>query len=192
MTGGEDPTAAVEGTATTPAWRNLAAAVFVVAMGLSATRPQGVPILNLVNLGFHELGHLLFIWAPSLVQAAMGSITQVFVPLGLAGYFALVRRDEIGTGVCLGWAGTSATEWATYVADAPYERLQLIGGDHDWAFILFELDQLHRAATFATTIRVFAVLLVLIAIAWCARPWWPRVPIPRRASRVARPKRWVL
>jgi hypothetical protein len=171
-------------------WRNAAGLAFVVVVGFFAVRrPEGVPILNLVNLGFHELGHLLTYPFPDLVTAAMGSISQVAVPLGLAAYFGWYRRDDVAAGVCLAWAGSSAFEWARYVADAPFEQLQLIGGDHDWAFFLFELDQLDRAGTYATAIRVFGALLVLAGAVVCLRPWWPR-----SSPRVRRPRnrRWVL
>jgi hypothetical protein len=171
-------------------WRNAAGLVFVAVIGLFALRrPEGVPVLNLVNLGFHELGHLVTYPFPDLITAAMGSITQVLVPTGLAAYFWWLRRDVVGAGVCLGWAGTSAVEWARYVADAPYERLALIGGDHDWAFILFELDQLDRAAAYATAIRVVGALLVLAGLASCARPWWPGLPARARRHPT---RRWVL
>ena len=99
-------------------------------------RNTRVPFLSLVDLGFHELGHMLTMWAPRLLYFAMGSINQIAVPLGLAAYFFVIRRDTVGAGLCLAWAGTSAQNVSLYIADAPYQLLPLIGGRHDWAFIL--------------------------------------------------------
>lgn len=84
----------------------------------SFVRGARVPLLGLVDLGFHELGHLLTYPLPDVVTAAMGSVTQALVPLGLATYFLLIRRDLVGGSVCLGWAATSAQDVSVYIADA--------------------------------------------------------------------------
>ena len=90
--------------------------------------------------------------------------------MALAVYFFL-RRDEAGSSLCLGWAATSAYDVARYVADAPYERLELIGGDHDWAFVLFELNVTDSAGTYAVVVRVIAWLLIGGAAALLAAPY---------------------
>ena len=134
-------------------------------------RHTRVPLLGLVDLGFHELGHLLFAWAPQIVMAAMGSGTQLLVPIGLAAYFLVVRRDLAGGGLCLAWAATSAYDVAVYVADAPYERLPLIGGEHDWAFVLGQLRMIDHAAAFAAGLKTLGVLLLLGGLACCVFGW---------------------
>ncbi len=60
-------------------------------------RGTRVPLLRLADLGFHELGHLLTYTLPDVITAAMGSITRVLVPVGLAVYFLMVRRDLLGS-----------------------------------------------------------------------------------------------
>jgi hypothetical protein len=136
----------------------------------SIVRDVRVPLLGLVDLGFHELGHLLTYPLPDVWTALMGSIVQVAVPLGLAGYFFAVRRDPVGGAVCLAWAGTSARDVAVYVADAPFERLELIGGDHDWAFVLgpANLNALDAAGTIASVVRLGGATLVLSGMVCCA------------------------
>jgi hypothetical protein len=99
-------------------------------------RGHNVPFLSGVDLGFHELGHLLTRWLPEVLMLMAGSITQVLVPVGLATYFLWKRRDLAAGGLCLAWAGTSAQNASVYIGDAPYQRLQLIGGLHDWATVL--------------------------------------------------------
>jgi hypothetical protein len=126
-----------------------------------------MPLLSLVDLGFHELGHLVCYVFPvsELLTAAAGSLFQIGVPVGLAAYFLVLRRDELAASVCFAWAATSARDVAVYVADAPYEQLPLLGGEHDWAYILGpeQLDRLDRAATYATLTRGLGLLLALTA-----------------------------
>jgi hypothetical protein len=51
-----------------------------------------------------------------------------------------------------------------YIADAPYERLELIGGEHDWAFVLGELGRVEQAATIASIVRGAGVLVLGAAV----------------------------
>lgn len=111
----------------------LAACGILIWLGLIGSR---VPLLALVDLGFHELGHLVAAPFPDVATALAGSVVQVAVPLGLSIYFLVSQRDLLGVGLCLGWAGTSSRNVAVYIADAPLQALPLIGGQHDWAYIL--------------------------------------------------------
>jgi hypothetical protein len=132
-------------------------------------RSQRVPLVSLADLGFHELGHLLMYVFPisQILTAAMGSIMQCAVPLGLAAYFGHWRKDNVGMVACLAWASTNFHDASVYIADAPYERLELIGGEHDWAYVLGSdgLNRLNDAARIASTVRGIGVLLLLSAIA---------------------------
>lgn len=150
-------------------WRYVAGVIGCLAIGASPfVLGKRVPLLGLVDLGFHELGHLITYPLPDIATAMAGSAMQVAVPLGLAAYFLLrEQRDLLATGLCLAWAGTSAADVAVYVADAPYEALPLIGGHHDWAFILGQLDALETAATIAAWVRGWGALLVLSGLAAC-------------------------
>jgi hypothetical protein len=150
-------------------WRYIAGVVGCLVIGAYPfVLGKSVPLLGLVDLGFHELGHLLTYPLPAVATATAGSATQILVPLGLAGYFFFRgNRDLLAAGLCLAWAGTSAADVAVYVADAPYEALQLIGGDHDWAFILGRLDLLEASGKIAALIRGGGAVLVLAGLAAC-------------------------
>jgi hypothetical protein len=132
-------------------------------------RGVNVPLLWMVDLGFHELGHLVTRWAPEVVMAMMGSINQVAVPLGIAVYFLWIRRDLLGGALCLAWASTSAQNASVYIGDAPYQRLQLIGGFHDWAFVLGpqHFNMLDRAALIAGVVKGFGIILWVAAVGLC-------------------------
>ena len=161
-----------------PAWGRVpvravhagAGALLCVVMAWFAfVQGRAVPLLGLVDLGFHELGHMVTLWAPRLLYFAAGSINQVAVPLGIAGYFLWFQRDAVAGGLCLAWAGTSAQNVAVYVADAPYQRLPLIGGMHDWAYILGpdQLNMLGTAGAIGTAVKVFGLLVALTGLALC-------------------------
>jgi hypothetical protein len=60
-----------------------------------------------------------------------------------------------------------------YVADAPFQRLELIGGEHDWAFVLGRLEALDTSNELAATVLVLAWLLVLAGAAMCRLPAAP-------------------
>jgi len=164
----------------------VAGLVWCVALAVCFIVGRAVPVLALVDLGFHELGHLVTYFLPwELITAVMGSVMQIAVPLGLAAYFAVKQHERVSAAVCLAWAGTSAWGVHVYVADAPFERLQLIGGDHDWAFILHEMDRMHAAAGLARAVWLFGFACVAAAIVACG--WEPfRVArVERKAERQA-------
>jgi hypothetical protein len=128
-----------------------------------------VPVLWFVDFGFHELGHMVMYALPinQVLTAAMGSIAQCAIPLGLAAYFWLGRRDGIGACACLAWAAANFQDVSVYIADAPHERLELVGGEHDWAFILGpeHFDRLHQAHTIAAAAHGTGVVVLLVAVA---------------------------
>jgi hypothetical protein len=169
--------------------RAVAGAAWCLVLGwLAFVRGRAIPVLALVDLGFHELGHLLTYPLPwDVVTAAMGSVFQVAVPLGLACYFVVVRRDVIAGGVCLAWSGTAAQNASLYIADAPYEELPLIGGTHDWAFILGEhYDALDKAAGLGHAVWLVGLVTLLLGLAACAAsPFLLRWEARRAGERLA-------
>lgn len=161
-------------------WRGGAGLAACLLLGwVGVVRRGPVPVLWLVDLGFHELGHLLAAPLPTMVTAMAGSFVQVLVPVGLAAYFVLRQRDLVAMGLCLAWAGTSAQNVAVYIADAPYQLLDLIGGEHDWAYILAMMGELDSAAAFAAGVRAAAFLLVGVGIAACVWALLRRPPAER-------------
>ena len=139
-----------------------------VVLGWFFASGRQVPLLSLVDLGFHELGHLVTYVLPwELVTAAMGSVVQIAVPLGLAAYFLFLRHERVSAAVCLAWAATSAWSVHVYIADAPHERLELIGGDHDWAFILHDLDQMGAAPALARLVWLLGLTCLAAGLTLC-------------------------
>jgi hypothetical protein len=135
MLGGRTPVPALD-----MRWPWVVSAGVVVLIGvLSATTGALVPFLWTLDFGVHEFGHMVMYWAPWRITAFAGSFAQVAAPLGLAAYFALRRREMWAAAPFLAWAGASMRNVAVYIADAPYQRLTLWGGEgalHDWAQLL--------------------------------------------------------
>ena len=130
---------------------------------------ERIPILTYVNFGIHEAGHFVTYSSSDLVMYLAGSIAQVAVPVLLAAYFFHFRSDWLAASVCLMWGATSALEVALYVADARAQRLDLIGGNHDWAFILGPegYGAMEKSASIANTIRDAATAAAIAAFALC-------------------------
>jgi hypothetical protein len=155
-----------------PRIRWIASGVAVLVIGvLSATSHAAVPLLAYVDFGIHEFGHMIMGWAPYPVMLAAGSFAQVAFPLGLAIYFAVFRGEVWAGAPLLAWAGASLRNVAVYIADAPYQRLELWGGDnvvHDWAQLLAgrAIQHADAYAWFANTVGwIFvgaALLFVLV------------------------------
>jgi hypothetical protein len=147
--------------------------VAVAVVGLLAWFPivagTRVPLLGYFDLGMHELGHMLTFPLPQPLTAFAGSLTQVLVPLGLAGYFLLWRGERTSAAVCVAWGGANLYDVAVYVADAPYQRLPLLGGDnvdHDWAYLLGPevMNAMSGANELATALRVLGIAAFVGAV----------------------------
>ena len=144
-------------------WGRYAAALGAIAVVLWFPMVRGgrVPLLWAADLGFHELGHLVATPLGQTAHFLAGSATQVLVPLGLAVYFWIRQRHHIATGLMLAWAAAAAYDAAAYISDAPFQRLPLIGGHHDWAFLLGRWDALHQADTIARAVRLGGLIVGL-------------------------------
>jgi hypothetical protein len=161
----------VQAYSTGPRWApSLATAAGVLVLGWFAfVRGVRVPIVGMVDLGVHELGHMLFAWAPELVMVLMGNGTQSLLPLIVAVCFAVFRRDWPACGLCLAWCGTTLQDASVYIADAPYQRLVLLKENsiHDWAYVLGpeQFNALDKAGIVATCVK--GVGLVFLAAGFC-------------------------
>ncbi len=165
-------------------WLVAAAAVCALA-ALTFTRNGWIPILSGADLGVHEFGHLVFVWAPTIVEQFAGSFVQVALPLAVCAYFAH-RRDSFAAIVALAWVAESLNNVSVYVYDATRMVLPLFNDDgsgagHDWHNILGELGLLGSTDTIAYLVRGLSVALFVIALSLTLRgllrPAPPRAPV---------------
>lgn len=150
-------------------WRYVAGLLLVCVLGWFAfARDMRVPLLGCADLGVHELGHMLFTPFPDVVTAIMGNGLQILVPLAFAIWFLAGQKDLLGVAVCLAWAGTCAQDASVYIADAPTQGLALIGGEHDWAYVLGEhFHALDSASTIAAVVKGSGGVLFTMSVVIC-------------------------
>jgi len=141
-----------------------------------ATAPMGsysLGLVDIVNLVFHEAGHILFLPFGSFLTSLGGSLTQFLVPLVCMAAFVVKTRDLYAAAVALWWAGENLVNIAPYVADARALQLVLLGGHtgaevegHDWEAILGALGWLPWDVALGRACSRLGVLVMLGAIAW--------------------------
>lgn len=136
----------------------------VVTRGMNAAQ-AGVllAIMDGANLIFHEAGHVIFLLFGDFLQFLGGSLFQVALPAALTAYFW--RNDQrASASVTLFWTGESMTNVAVYIADARWMALHLIGGEHDWNYLLGRLGLLNQAESLGRFVFIFGILTILGAI----------------------------
>jgi hypothetical protein len=124
--------------------------------------------LDLVNLAFHEAGHLFLAPFGETLHILGGTIGQIAVPVGLGIYFLKARQDRFAAAVCLWWAGENLLNIAVYMADARDLALPLVGGgEHDWNTLFYDFGLLGQdsVAAIAGTTRVLGFLVTWTALA---------------------------
>jgi len=151
---------------------------YFITAGISWEKLGG-SFMHLVNLPFHEFGHLLFMPLGRFMMILGGSLFQVLLPLLLLGVFALRQRDTFAASLMLWWCGQNFIDLAPYIADAPYRALPLVGGggeeSHDWGNLLTMMNALESAYGIARGSFVLGAGVMLVALlwgAWLVRAQW--------------------
>jgi len=141
--------------------------------------------LDLVNLAFHEAGHLFLSFAGSTLHYLGGTIGQLLVPTLLAVRFLFRERQAFAAAICFWWVGENFINISVYMADARELALPLVGGgDHDWNELFFRFgllgaDSVNRVAG-AT--HVLGAVTMVLGLGWAgffALPGDVRVRIRR-------------
>jgi len=126
--------------------------------------PEAGWFLDNVDLPIHETGHLVFAAFGEFMQFAGGTLFQILIPAVFVGYF-FRRKDQHGASIALWWVAQSLWNVSVYVKDARAQELPLVGGgEHDWAYLLGELDLLPRDQAIGHAVWLTGVVVYLIAI----------------------------
>ena len=121
-----------------------------------------VRLFSGITLAFHEMGHLLFAWAPHFITVLMGSVFQVAVPVIVIIVFYR-QPDYFGMSVGGIWLSYSLWELSDYVGDARSQDLPLVGFasaedlEHDWHYLLGKLHMLPADHFLAFVLKVLAL-----------------------------------
>lgn len=132
--------------------------------------------LDLVNLAFHEAGHLFLIPFGETAHFLGGTLGQLAVPAGLAGYFLVKRRQPFAAAVCVWWAGENLINIAVYMADARALQLDLVGGgEHDWNTLFYQFGLLgeESVARISGLTRGASLVLMAAGLAWAVATLLP-------------------
>lgn len=120
-------------------------------------------LLDNIDLIIHEAGHFFFMFFGDFIQMAGGTLMQIIFPLFLAWYFF---RNGYRTGVqiFIFWLGQNLINISVYAADANKMKLKLIGGRHDWLYLLNKLGLRQDADAVGYVIFTLAIIVFIISL----------------------------
>jgi hypothetical protein len=130
---------------------------------------------HLVNLPFHEAGHIIFRPFGRFVTSLGGSLNQLLIPLLCLIVFLLKTRDTFAAAFALWWFGENFMDLAPYINDARSLTLPLLGGNtgrtspygfHDWEYILKESGLAHCDHALAQIAYRSGTVLMIFALVW--------------------------
>ena len=136
-----------------------------------ATHTWASTPLDLVNLAFHEAGHVFLRPFGNTLHFLGGTLFQLGVPALLVWYFLYRRSDAFAASACRWWEGESLVNVAVYMADARALELNLVGGgEHDWNELFYRFGLLGEdsVAAISSTTHATGVLVMLLGVAWAA------------------------
>ena len=127
---------------------------FVYAFVRHLGDPLYKSLFGALNLGVHELGHVIFSPFGQFLSIAAGSFVQCLVP-GVSFFMFYRQRDFFAVSVSFTWLAVNLFEVASYAADAVKMDLPLVSpfaGQpiHDWNFLLDRTGLLGRTASVAS------------------------------------------
>ncbi len=135
----------------------------------------GHSFMHLVNLPFHEAGHIFLRPLGPFMTSLGGTIGQILMPLTCCAVLLIKTRDTFGAAVTLWWFGQNFFDIAPYVNDARSLSLPLVGGNfgysspygfHDWEFILTETGLLQYDHFIAKLCVTTGMAIFLISYVW--------------------------
>jgi hypothetical protein len=152
----------------------IAVAIWTLSLVTAPMDDVGESVLHLVNLPFHEAGHIIFSPFGRFMTILGGSLMQVLVPAVCAFALYFQNSDPFGAALCVWWMGENLLDLAPYINDARALNLMLLGGPanavegHDWEAILTSLGWLHLDHTLANGAHFIGAAIMAAALVWAA------------------------
>lgn len=136
--------------------------------------PEHCRFLHMVNLVFHEAGHVIFGFQPSRqITVLGGSLMQCLVPFVLMVSFLWKQKSAFSAGICLWWFGENLADCSPYINDARMLALTLLGGatgaeieGHDWEYLLTQWNLLDSDVIIAWWVLKVGKILMVVGLAW--------------------------
>lgn len=113
--------------------------------------------LDFIDLLIHEPGHLIFSLFGRFLQFLGGTMMQIILPLSMAIVF-FIKGSKYWTQIFLFWLGHNFLNISVYVDDANKMRLHIVGGAHDWNWILNRLGLIEYAEGIAMVFVGMAIV----------------------------------
>lgn len=138
-----------------------------------ASNVVGESFLHLVNLPFHEAGHIFFTPFGRFMQILGGTLGQLIIPVIVAGTF-IRQQQPYSAAIGMWWLGESCLDIAPYIDDARAGQLMLLGGVtgsevedyHDWEGILSRLGMMSYDHVLARVAFGVGILIMVTALCW--------------------------
>jgi hypothetical protein len=135
----------------------------------TAFHPELFTPIDFLDLGIHELGHIVCMPFGEWIGIAGGSLAQIVAP-GFGVWQFLRQRDYFAAAFALGWLGESLANLSVYIGDARAQELplaNLFGGDpiHDWNYLLASMNRLGSDTAYAHRVQGLGFLFA-IAFVW--------------------------
>jgi len=129
--------------------------------------------MHLINLPFHEAGHIIFSPFGRFIMFLGGTLGQLLIPLICTVALLLSYGQNFGAAMSLWWFGQNFLDVAPYINDARALNLILLGGvtgketdGHDWENILRTLGWLKHDHLLAKLAYTTGLVLMILALAW--------------------------
>lgn len=146
----------------------------LIAAGV-ASNAAGESFLHLINLPFHEAGHVAFRPLGRFMTSLGGTLGQLLIPLLCMAVLLLKTRDPFGAAVCAWWFGENFLDIAPYINDARAGEIPLLGGNfgnsspygfHDWEYLLTESGLLRYDHVLARVAHGLGAVVMALAVIW--------------------------
>jgi hypothetical protein len=150
----------------------IAVAIWTVSLVTTPMDDIMESFLHMINLPFHEAGHIIFSPLGRFMTILGGSLMQLLVPLVCAVALYVQQGDQFGAALCVWWMGENFLDLAPYINDARALNLMLLGGPanavegHDWEAILTTLGWLHLDHRLAAGAHMIGAFTMAAALLW--------------------------
>ncbi len=132
-----------------------------------------MPFMHLVNLPFHEAGHIIFMLFGRFMMFLGGTLAQLLMPVVCLVALLVTSRNSFGASASLWWLGENFMDIAPYINDSRALKLILIGGvtgrevdGHDWQNILGTLGWRQYDHVIANISYTIGIILIIISFIW--------------------------
>lgn len=117
--------------------------------------------LDLIDLLIHEPGHLIFGFFGDYIQFLGGTLLQIILPLSITIY-SLIKGYKYFAQLFLFWLGHNFINISVYVDDANKMKLKIIGGIHDWNWLLNKMNLIDYAEEIGYLFVTLSIITFII------------------------------